>query len=257
MGKGNEGQYLVGEAMFKEGCKNIIATGDIIYEDGVSSPDDPQWKTKFEAPYKSLIESGAVFYIALGNHDYRGSILAQLEYAASNNFYFLPNRYYLTQIEDVCLMTIDTGQILLGSSQKKWIKKNLKKLSKCSWRFVSGHHAVRSSGKHGDTLHVFKSFLKPLLAKHTDLYLSGHDHNLADEGFIKQKNKKKRKFRQIVSGAGASVKKVKCRKKKCQFAISSLGFVKLTTSPELMKIEFINEKNELLYEATQEPKSLL
>ena len=86
-GSGQKDQYLVADAMYKfiqknKGIKNIFLLGDNIYETGVTSVTDKQFKTKFEDPYKKIKKQ---FYLCLGNHDY-------------GNTYF-PNDRYKYQIE--------------------------------------------------------------------------------------------------------------------------------------------------------------
>ncbi|MEK7755630.1 MAG: hypothetical protein AAB385_00250, partial [Planctomycetota bacterium] len=55
MGTGRPDQYKVAAAMAQRAKSDhvdfILTVGDNIYEDGVSSVDDPQWKTKFEDVY--------------------------------------------------------------------------------------------------------------------------------------------------------------------------------------------------------------
>ena len=51
-GSGQKDQYLVADAMYKfiqkhKGIKNIFLLGDNIYETGVTSVTDKQFKTKF------------------------------------------------------------------------------------------------------------------------------------------------------------------------------------------------------------------
>ena len=54
-GKANEMQYKVGEAMSrhcrKTNCELALLLGDNIYDEGISSPQDPQMIEKFEKPY--------------------------------------------------------------------------------------------------------------------------------------------------------------------------------------------------------------
>src|SRR5260221_14717850 len=67
-GAGTGAQYAVAQAM-KEvcaalGCDFAVMLGDNIYPDGVHSPRDLQFETKFEDPYEEL---NFPFFVALGN----------------------------------------------------------------------------------------------------------------------------------------------------------------------------------------------
>ena len=71
-GSNNKEQHLVANAMYKfiqkhKNIKNIFLLGDNIYETGVNSVTDKQFKTKFEDPYNKINKQ---FYLCLGNHDY-------------------------------------------------------------------------------------------------------------------------------------------------------------------------------------------
>ena len=73
-GSGENKQYLVADSMLeltkRKPINSILLLGDNIYEDGVSSTDDPQFKTKFEDPYRKINKT---FHMCLGNHDYGNS----------------------------------------------------------------------------------------------------------------------------------------------------------------------------------------
>ncbi|MFY7652826.1 MAG: metallophosphoesterase, partial [Chitinophagaceae bacterium] len=64
----------------KYNCSFIISTGDNFYPDGVISTTDPQWMNSFENIYNSY-SLQIPWFTAFGNHDYRGSIEAQLNYS--------------------------------------------------------------------------------------------------------------------------------------------------------------------------------
>ena len=102
-GSGEKEQYLVAESMLKlmkkEPINSILLLGDNIYEDGVSSIDDPQFKTKFEDPYKKINKT---FHLCLGNHDYGNSYFTvgkgrenyQVQYSQISPKWSMPAKYY-------------------------------------------------------------------------------------------------------------------------------------------------------------------
>jgi hypothetical protein len=62
--------------------------------------------------------------------------------------------------------------------QLSWLDHELDR-STLTWRVVVGHYPIFSNGSHGDNDELI-SCLLPLLKKHrVDLYICGHDHNIA------------------------------------------------------------------------------
>ncbi|KAH9321308.1 hypothetical protein KI387_015947 [Taxus chinensis] len=56
----------------------VISTGDNFYEDGLNSTHDPSFEQSFSAIYGSA-SLQKPWHLVLGNHDYRGDTLAQLD----------------------------------------------------------------------------------------------------------------------------------------------------------------------------------
>ena len=67
-GTGSKEQYKVAESIknycARKNCKAVFILGDVIYDKGVASSSDKQFKTKFEDTYKEL---RLPYYIVLGN----------------------------------------------------------------------------------------------------------------------------------------------------------------------------------------------
>jgi tartrate-resistant acid phosphatase type 5 len=249
-GTAEKEQYQVAQAMLKSGCKKIIHTGDVIYERGVKSHNDAQWVTKFEDPYQNLILSGTEFYMSMGNHDHSAGKKefirdVHVSYANKNAFYKFPNLYYDFKLDNACFVAVDTERF--DDEQESQVSTIFSGLKNCSWIFAFGHHPIVSSGKHGNAKpksNVNKK-LRPLLEQYADVYFAGHDHNLADEGFVGQNG-----FRQIVSGAGAKLRPVQsCTETNCLFAQSTLGFVKVYLSDKKLIMDFINKDLKTIYSA--------
>ena len=87
MGSGYVSQYKVAEALIKNIKKNksqfICGLGDNIYPAGCYDKNDPQFKVKFEEPYRK-IPNKIKFYMCLGNHDY-GNYMDRLFRDCSQN----------------------------------------------------------------------------------------------------------------------------------------------------------------------------
>ena len=122
MGTGGPGQRKVAATMAErareEPFQFWLTLGDNIYPWGVLSPDDPQWEEKFESVYDDPALQVPV-YGTLGNHDYLGLPLAQVERSARSDTWTMPDRYYafssfLADGTEVAFFALDTEMILSG-----------------------------------------------------------------------------------------------------------------------------------------------
>lgn len=239
-GMGNQTQKKVAKAMEvfcqRELCEFALLLGDNIYPDGVESAEDPQWKKKFEEPYRFLDFN---FYPALGNHDYRGSIEAQIEYSNINPNWKMPARYYSFKKCHVEFFVIDTEDFDL--EQSDWLRSKIEK-SKATWKIVYGHRPIFSHGGHGNSK-MLQNKLLPILKNRADFYLAGHDHHLEylTKGYFPE-------F--IVSGSAAESRPVHSGKSTL-FADSIPGFVHFQMSPKNADIRFIDQNSGLIFELSK------
>lgn len=218
-GRGNNGQYLVADAMTavcteRGGCDFALMLGDNIYNSGVSSIDDEQWQEKFELPYAQL---DFPFYVTLGNHDLGGDGSGnepskgdfQVQYAETSEKFRMPSTHYRVVHGWVELVSINTTAMyyedslirsrLLGYRDENEAQRmNLTQWNdapSAPWRIAFGHHPFLSNGPHGNAGHydgrvpgllgsgsALKSFFESHVLGHYDVYLSGHDHSLQDFG---------------------------------------------------------------------------
>ena len=181
-GTGDAGQYAVKDAFLgvcaARGCDAAIINGDLIYDTGVSSANDPQFATKFEAPYADV---PLTFYLTLGNHDNsadedgglgtdagKGDHMVAYHPGASGKWH-LPARYYEARVGDVSLFSLDTNTMMsygatrrgvdplataLGQdpamlAQAAWLDAALA-ASDAPWKIAFGHHPLYSNGEHGN-----------------------------------------------------------------------------------------------------------
>jgi acid phosphatase len=185
-GTGTRGQQQVADALAlraaRDGTDFMILLGDNFYEGGVRSVDDPQWITKWEQVYAAPALQVPV-YPTLGNHDYRGNVQAQLDYAKRSARWRMPARYYtfrrpLDAGQHAQFFAIDSE--MLGREdpeQGRWLERELAD-STASWKIVFGHHPLYSRSGHGDHARMI-GLLGALFERHgVDLYLSGHHHLL-------------------------------------------------------------------------------
>jgi 3',5'-cyclic AMP phosphodiesterase CpdA len=143
----------------------VVTVGDNLY--GAERPQD--FKSKFEDPYKPLLDAGIKFYAALGNHDAR----AQRYYKPFNMDGQLFHSFKAPK-QSVRFFLLDSTYPT--PDQIAWLDKELKGASE-EWKIVVFHHPVYSSGgRHGSDLELRKT-LEPLFIKYNvSVALTGHDH---------------------------------------------------------------------------------
>lgn len=241
-GTGDENQYKVAKAMEQyckvEACDIGLLLGDNIYPKGVKNAADPQFKSKFEEPYKNL-KFG--FYPVLGNHDNYANEDAEVAYESDK--WHMGGRWYSMDGNWVEFFALDSGNFqrpFKGKEQRKWLADMLPR-SVAKWKIAYGHYPVFSNGVHGDSI-FYKKYLKPLLeANHVDFYISGHDH---DKELIESNG-----VAYVISGAGAKTRPVH-KGKNTVWQKSSLGFGHLLLSEKTATIRFISADVQVEFEKT-------
>ncbi len=256
MGTGQAGQREVAAAMTKrakaDGLDFILSLGDNFYEEGVASPDDPQWKTKFEDIY-SARSLHVPYYATLGNHDHRGNAQAQVEYSFRSDRWKMPAKYYTfdRKLPDgtvIQFFALDTQPIHKGRGdavdQVKWLSNQLGK-SKARWKIVFGHHPLYSHSIRGRDK-LLSAMLEPVLTQHkVDLYLAGHDHTLEMLKPVDGVN-------YVVSGAAAGEDRpyAVTWTDEAYYAATLGGFVFIRASAGEMVIEFVRMDAKTQYART-------
>lgn len=234
-GKGNPAQYWVAQAMEEKGCEQIRILGDIGYPSGIESEFDTKNLNRvFFDPYSSLLKKKkANFFLTLGNHDYFGDEEAWFKISKKNKQVVIPSHYYFETWKDICIFTLDTtpfDNFLFGlrrKYQRSWLKKSYKNIKKwCHFSVGLAHHPFFSVGKHGNAEGALKEFLSDYIIGKVDLFITGHDHHLSDEGML-------RNTQHLISGAGSDIRNTKSNRLhqmtgKPLFAASRYGFIELT-----------------------------
>ena len=163
--------------------------GDNFYNDGVISTTDPQWFYSFENIYTAY-HLHVPLYTVFGNHDYRGSIQAQLDYSKISRRWSTNARYYSIEKnipgskDSVLFVFIDTNpfdQTLDRKQhsdlaqqdtlqQKNWLE-NVLKNSKAKWKIAIGHHPLFTTGvRKGTMLDVRRSYVSLFEKYKVDAY---------------------------------------------------------------------------------------
>lgn len=270
---GREGEYLQQETADQMGIyakdketNFVITVGDNIYNTGVTGIEDPKWNTCFEQVYTAP-SLQVPWYAALGNHDYYGSVQAQIDYSNTYTRWKMPARHYSFEViventVSVLFVMIDTNPFLekYRSMQKgglydsfidevnsqdpelqlKWIDSVLS-VSTAKWKIVAGHHPVFSGGEHGNTKELIKK-LEPLLEKHkVDMYIAGHDHDIQ---YLKKSGSTVNYF---ISGAGSKLRETGSMEYTL-YAKSINGFLGVTVSADNIKAGFVDYNGNNLYD---------
>lgn len=243
-----------------EKCKFIITGGDNYHLNGISSAEDPRWKTEFEDIYSSrslLIP----WYASLGNHDYVGNAQAEVEYSKFSKRWIMPDRYYshtekINDTADVLFVHIDTSPFItdyrnndsvyhvLGQDfhkQLHWIDSVLAS-SKAIWKIVVGHHPIYSSvGNRGNTKELIDNVL-PLLQRYgVRIYICGHEHFLQ---YLVHDN-----INFFVCGGGSVSRPVSDRED-VKFGVGSPGFLSMKLTPVSATGVYFDDKGKNLFSVT-------
>ena len=180
----------------------VIMVGDNMY--GRQGPQD--FVSKFEAPYKAMLDAGVKFYAALGNHDDPGQ---------RNYRFFNMNgeRYYTFRgagglggkVEGAAVRFFALDSNYMDKTQIDWLEKELSG-SGSEWKICFFHHPLYSSARtHGSSLDL-RAILEPLFVRYgVSVVFAGHDH-------VYERTKPQQGIVHFVSGAGGSLRKGDLRK---------------------------------------------
>lgn len=162
--------------------------------------DDPLWMTNYELIY-SHPELMIPWHCTLGNHEYRGTTQACIDYTRKSARWNMPERYHtfaLTADDGTTLrfVLIDTTPLIDKyrtetdkypdaalqdrDRQLAWMDSVLTAANE-DWVLVAGHHPVYAdTGKDDSERADMQKYVRPVLQRHSDkvaMYLCGHIHN--------------------------------------------------------------------------------
>jgi hypothetical protein len=262
---GDYNQYDVADQMnyyaHEYEAKFVISTGDNFYENGVRSVDDPQWMTSFENVY----HGGALqrdWYVVLGNHDYKGSVQAEIDYTEKSRRWNMPARYYsitekISKKDSALFVFYDSSPFInnyykegnqyngvIGQDTIKqlyWMDSVLNH-SKAQWKFVVGHHPIFSGSPKKESTTELLSIIKPMLETyHVQTYISGHVHALEH---VRPEGEKIDYF---ISGAGSETENPGSNEN-ILFYNPYPGFAFCNLTADSLKTFFISYRGVLLYQ---------
>jgi hypothetical protein len=166
-GTGDRAQTETGAQMWRAHAtfpyEFAIMLGDNMY--GSERPQD--YATKFERPYKALLDGNIAFYASLGNHDDPNQRFYK-------NFGMGGKRFYTYQKKDVRFFVLDSNY--MDQDQQRWLQDELSK-SNSKWKIAYFHHPIYSSGgRHGSEVDL-RSIVEPMFIKYNlNVVFAGHEH---------------------------------------------------------------------------------
>jgi hypothetical protein len=176
-GRGDSPQHEVAQQMVawhrKFPFDFVLMLGDNIYPP--HTPED--YVTKFEEPYRALLDAGVTFHAAIGNHD----LSTELNYAKFNmggqRYYtFRRNERRLAGLTGAGVRFFALDSRSLDAGQLVWLRDGLA-ASKTDWKICYLHHPLYTSGRYTSSARALRLALEPLLiAGDVDVVLSGHEH---------------------------------------------------------------------------------
>ena len=189
---------LMGVMAEEIGPECVLAAGDVHHFDGVQSVHDPLWMTNYELVY-SHPELMIDWLPILGNHEYRGSTQAVMDYSDVSRRWEMPARYYTRVYEEegtsVRIVMVDTTPLMskyreenqkypeacLQDNEKQlaWVDSVLN-VAKEDWVMVVGHHPIYAETPKDESERLdMQNTLGKVLRKYpkVTMYLCGHIHN--------------------------------------------------------------------------------
>ena len=141
----------------------VLMLGDNVY-DG-NRPND--YASKFEAPYKTLLDADVKFFAALGDHDDPAQVFYK-------HFNMNGRKYYTFKPAGTNVRFVALDSKRMDKDQLAWLEKELAGPS--DWTIVFLHHPLYSSSSARDSTPL-RGQLEPLFVKYgVDVVFSGHDH---------------------------------------------------------------------------------
>lgn len=245
------------------GIEFVVTTGDNFYDNGVASVDDPIIQSSFERIYDGP-ELLVDWYVALGNHEYRGNVDALIDYSDISRRWNLPARYYQRTFDTedfgvLDLFVLDTSpfedeyyeeakyhQVAEqdSSAQMAWLDAALG-ASEAEWKVVIGHHPLITGGHRVEDPRFVAARLEPILARHgVDAYFAGHEHDL-------QHLVTPRGIHNFISGAGSEIRPTGTIPE-TRYAESRQGFMAASIDSTGLTVHVIDYLGDVRYEVTLE-----
>ncbi len=165
----------------------VITLGDNIY----GGNDARDYRTKFEQPYRALLDAGVLFYASLGNHDSPNQRMYK-------PFNMNGRQYYTYSKGPVQFFVLDSNY--MSPQQLAWLEGELRD-SVAAWKIGYFHHPLYSSSAyHGSSVEL-RRVLEPLFLAHgVQVVFAGHEH-------VYERVKPQKGITYFVEGASGQLRK--------------------------------------------------
>ena len=176
-GRGDQAQREVAHQMVAWRAKFpfdfVLMLGDNIYPP--NTPHD--YVTKFEEPYRALLDAGVTFHAAIGNHDPPGEVYYGKFNMNGRRYYtFRRNERRLGGLTGAGVRFFVLDSRSLDPEQLAWLREGLVQ-SETRWKIAYFHHPIYTDGRYTSGARVLRLALEPLLVTgDVDVVLSGHEH---------------------------------------------------------------------------------
>lgn len=234
IGDGSATQRRVGDriaALHREAPIDVLLLlGDMIYPDGRRDLYDPH----FADPWRAVLDEGIRMEAALGNHD------VQTENGQPTiDLFDMPGRWFHFESGPATFYSIETNHT--RSEQTDWFRDTIAR-SRTPWDIPFLHAPLYSSGMHGGTGYVRRTF-EPIFNEHgVAVVLAAHDHNY-------ERTEPINGTVYMVAGTGCCLRDVG-RSGFTAVAFSEPGVLIGEVTPTEMTLRFVHADGRVLDEAT-------
>jgi predicted phosphodiesterase len=151
----------------------VVMLGDNIYPP--NGPDD--FTTKFEAPYRTLLDQGVSFYAAIGNHDRDLELMYPKFNMGGHRYYtFRRNERRIEGLTGAGVRFFVLDSRSFDPDQLVWLRDQLAQ-SGTDWKICYFHHPLYTSGRYTITARFLRIAVEPILLDgNVDVVLTGHEH---------------------------------------------------------------------------------
>lgn len=238
------------------GSRFVISVGDNFYENGVRGLHDSHWQESFEDVYAAPALQ-MPWHVALGNHDYRGNVEAQIAYSEQSRRWNMPARYF-TQSEKLddgstaAFFFLDTSPFIRSyrgsrthiddqdpAAQLAWLDAALGH-SRAAWKIVIGHHPLYTAlGGPGHDKPDLIGPIEPILQRHrVPVYINGHDHSMQ---YVEMNG-----IAYVTTGAGSATYEPGPAQR-WGFTSGAHGFLRAALRPATLDLAFISDDGKTLF----------
>ncbi len=235
----------------------LVFGGDNFFPDGVTSIDDPQWRTKFEDLYDGPHLRGTPVFAVLGNHDLRGNAQAQLDYAAQrvgSARWRMEGRWYSRDFgrvgERVLVRIVFLDMLPMmerPDEQIAFLREAMAAPGEPVWKIVVGHNPLRSLTEQPTALTRVMHDLLPIARElGVDVAISSNDW------FQQLLDVPGEPLHVGTSGGGRMFEPVPPRQSGGEYTRAQPGFARVRLDADTLTVEMFDAAGDMDFTATRE-----